>query len=100
MAYLDKVKAMTMKIKYFRIQQIFREKNKQADVLANLAFTFDLIASKNVPLELFPNPSIDIVKTNVFQTTIESIWLDDVAMYLKSVELPFDKLRAHKIQYQ
>ena len=65
MAYLDKVKAMTIIIKDFRIQQIPWEENKQADVLVNLAFAFDFFMHRNIPIEFFPNPSIDVAKINV-----------------------------------
>ena len=70
--YLDVVKAMTMKIKYFKIHQIPREKNKQADALANLASAFDFISDRSIPLEFLPNPSIDVAKI-ICQAKAESI---------------------------
>ena len=69
-AYLVEVKALVMKIKDFKIQQIPQEENKQADVLANLSSTFDFIAVWNILMEFFPRPSIDVTKTNIFQTTM------------------------------
>ena len=65
LAYLDKVKAMTIKIKDFRIQQIPQEENKQIDALANLASAIDFILDRNIPLEFLPNPSIEVSKTNI-----------------------------------
>ena len=61
-AYLDKVKAMSVKIKDFKICQIFREENKKDNALANLASTFDFILDRSVPLKFLPNPSIDVSK--------------------------------------
>ena len=54
MAYLDKVKTMSGKIKDFRIRQIPREENKKADALANLASAFDFILDRSIP----PNQSV------------------------------------------
>ena len=50
MAYLDKVKAMSLKINSFKICQIPREENKQADALVNLTSTFDFILDRSISL--------------------------------------------------
>ncbi|GFZ14418.1 hypothetical protein Acr_24g0006080 [Actinidia rufa] len=62
-AYLDEVKAMSTKIKDFKICQIPREKNKKADALANLTLAFDFVSNMSVPLEFLKNPSIEIIKS-------------------------------------
>ena len=67
-AYLDEVKAISMKIKDFKIRQISREENKKVDALANLASAFDFISDRSVPLKFLPDPSIDITKI-VWQAT-------------------------------
>ena len=53
-AYLDKVKNISMKIKYFKIRQIPREENKKANALANLVSTFDFILDRSIPMEFLP----------------------------------------------
>ena len=63
LAYLDKVKNMSGKIKDFKIRQIFRKENKKADALANLASTFDFVLDKSIPLEFLLNPSIEVAKS-------------------------------------
>ena len=90
-AYLDEVKAISMKIKDFKIHQIPREENKKADALANVASTFDFISDKSVPLEFLPSPSIDIAKI-VCQATTNLTWMGNIIVYLKYGELPLDKL--------
>ncbi|GFZ17083.1 hypothetical protein Acr_26g0003530 [Actinidia rufa] len=90
-AYLDKVKAISSKIRDFKISQIPWKKNKKADALANLASALDFISDRNIPLEFLPNPSIDI--TNPFyQDTTNLSWMDDIITYLKDGKLPLDKL--------
>ncbi|GFS30826.1 hypothetical protein Acr_00g0014380 [Actinidia rufa] len=59
-AYLDKMKAISMKIKDFKFCQILRVENKKADALTNLASAFDFISDRRVLLEFLPNPSIDV----------------------------------------
>ena len=93
MAYLDEVKAMSMKIKDFKICQIPKEENKKVNALANLALAFDFISDKSVPLEFFPNLSIDIAKI-VCQATMNPTWMADIIAYLKDGELLLDKLQA------
>ena len=90
-AYLDEVKAISMKIKDFKICQISREENKKVDALANLASAFDFIPDRSIPLEFLPDPSIDITKI-VCQATTNPTWMDDIITYLKDGELSFDKL--------
>ncbi|GFZ12712.1 hypothetical protein Acr_23g0010970 [Actinidia rufa] len=99
MAYLDKVNAISMKIKDFKTRQIPREENKKADALTNLASTFDFVLDRSVLLEFFPNPNIDIAK-NIYQATTNPTWMDDIIAYLKDGELPSDKLQARGIQYR
>ena len=61
-AYLIEVKAISMKIKDFKIHQIPREENKKVDAMVNLTSTFDFISDRSAPLEFLPNSSIDITK--------------------------------------
>ncbi|GFS34603.1 hypothetical protein Acr_00g0034770 [Actinidia rufa] len=98
-AYLGEVKAMSGKIKDFKISQIPREKNKKADALANLASAFDFISDKNVPLEFLPNPSIEVTKS-ICQTKASPTWMDNIIAYLQNGTLPQDKLQARRIQYR
>ena len=87
-AYLDEVKAMSIKIKDFKIHKIPREENKKA---ANLTSAFNFISSRSIPLEFLPNPSIDITKT-VCQVATDLTWMDNNIAYLDDGKLPLDKL--------
>ena len=59
---MDDVRAMSMKIRDFKIHQIFQEKNRKVDALVNLASAFSFISDKNIPLEFLQNPSIKVTK--------------------------------------
>ena len=86
-ANLDEVKAISMKIKDFKIFQILREKNKKVDALANLSSTFSFISDRSIPLESLPNPSIDIAK-NVCQAATNLTWMNDIIASLEEGKLP------------
>ena len=77
LAYLDKVKNISRKIKDFKISQIPREENKKADALANLASTFDFISEKIIPLKFLANPSIKVTKP-IFQAETCLTWMNDI----------------------
>ena len=99
LAYLDEVKTISDKIKYFRISHISREENKKADTLANLASTFDLISDRSIPLEFLANPSIEVTKL-VFQVDNSPTWMDNTMAYLQNDTLLLNKLQARRIQYK
>ena len=82
-AYLNEVKAMSMKIKDFKIRQIPREENKKAnDALVNIVSAFDFISNRSIPLEFLPNPSINIAKT-VCQAITNPTRMNDIIVYFK-----------------
>ncbi|GFZ01032.1 hypothetical protein Acr_14g0006670 [Actinidia rufa] len=98
-AYLGEVKAVSAKIKEFKIHQIPREDNKKADALANLASTFEFISDRCIPLEFLTSPSIGIAN-QVLQTEENPTWLDEIIAYLQEGILPRDKLQARRLQYR
>ena len=92
-AYLDEVKAISMKIKDFKIHQISKKENGKADALANLASAFEFTLDRSVSLEFFPNPSIDVSKT-ICQAAVNPTWMDDIITYLQDGKLPSNRLQA------
>ena len=86
-AYLDEVKAMSTKIRDFKICQISQEENMKADALANLASTFKFISNRSIPLKLLSNPSINIVKI-ICQVVADPTRMDDIIAYLQDGTLP------------
>ncbi|GFS29293.1 hypothetical protein Acr_00g0006120 [Actinidia rufa] len=86
-AYLGEVKAVSAKIKEFKIHQIPREDNKKADALANLASTFEFISDRCIPLEFLTSPSI-VIANQVLQTEENPTWLDEIIAYLREGILP------------
>ncbi|GFZ14484.1 hypothetical protein Acr_24g0006740 [Actinidia rufa] len=56
-------------------------------------------ANMSVPLELLPNPSIDVAKT-ICLVIVDPKWMDNIIAYLKDGKLLSDKLQAQRIQYR
>ncbi|GFY95453.1 hypothetical protein Acr_10g0008380 [Actinidia rufa] len=98
-AYLGEVKAVSAKIKEFKIHQIPREDNKKADALANLASTFEFISDRCIPLEFLAIPSIGIAN-QILQAQESPTWMDEIVAYLQKGILPRDKLQARRLQYR
>ena len=80
-AYLEEVKTLSKRIKDFKIYQISREENREADALANLAFAFDFISDRSILLEFLSNSSIDVTKI-VFKNTADPTWMGEIITYL------------------
>ena len=74
-AYLDEVKAISMKIKDFKICQIFREENEKVDTLGNLVRAFDFISYRSVPLEFLLIQALTSPKTFVKQQQPRHGWM-------------------------
>ena len=88
-----------MKIKDFRIRQIPREENKEADALANLTSAFNFISDRSIPLKFLPNPSIEVANP-VYQTEVGLTWMDNIIAYLWDETLQTNKLQACRIRYR
>ncbi|GFY96586.1 hypothetical protein Acr_11g0008920 [Actinidia rufa] len=98
-AYLGEVKAVSAKIKEFKIHQIPREDNRKVDDLANLASTFEFISDRCIPLEFLAIPSIGIAN-QVLQAEESPTWMDEIIAYLQDGTLPKEKLQARRLQYR
>ncbi|GFS34938.1 hypothetical protein Acr_00g0036840 [Actinidia rufa] len=86
-AYLDKVKTISTKIKDFKICQIPRKENRKA----NLASAFDFTSDRSILLEFLPNLSIEVSKT-ICQAAAHPTWMDNNVACLTDGKLPLDKL--------
>jgi hypothetical protein len=88
-AYLAKVQEAMKKFKGVRIEQVPREKNHRADVLAKIATGEGHALPKGVPLQLVPFSSI-AKEAEVLPVSRLPCWMDPIADYLQSDILPAD----------
>ncbi|GFZ12046.1 hypothetical protein Acr_23g0004310 [Actinidia rufa] len=92
----SEVKTISRKIKDFRIRQIPREENRNADALVNLTLAFDFISDRSIPLEFLANPSIEFAKS-ICQVNASPTRMNDIMAYLQTSALPSDKFLDHQI---
>ena len=97
--YLDKVKTLAAKFQVFRIMQVPRTKNKEADALSKLASVVFHHLTKKVLVEILPQRTIDeeIIETLSTQETVES-WMSPFIRYFKQNSLPNDDKEARRIR--
>ena len=99
-SYLQKAKDLLSEFSLFKIQQIPREQNTQADALARLASTKDSELLEVIPVEFLS--TLSITPTNP-QSTINSVTSADtcitpIIQYLKDDYLPEDKKKARLLR--
>ncbi|KAK0596932.1 hypothetical protein LWI29_020323 [Acer saccharum] len=80
-AYLRKVREAATKFKGMRMEQIPREKNHRADVLAKIAATEGRALPKGILLQLIPRPST-ASGLEVSSVVRLPCWMDPIADYL------------------
>ena len=96
-AYLAKAREAMTKFKGVRIEQVPREKNHRADVLAKIASGEGHALPRGVPLQLIPRSSIT-KGAEVHLVNRLPCWMDPIAEYLQSDTLPMDPDQARKLK--
>ena len=99
-AYLQKAKDLLSAFSSFKIQQVPREQNTQADALARLASTKDAELLKVIPVEFLSTPSIKSAEPQltVSCVTFPDTWMTSIIQYLKDGHLPEDKKQARSLR--
>ena len=92
-AYLQKAKDLLSVFSSFKIRQVPKEQNTQADALAQLASTKDVELLEVIPVEFLSKPSIRSTESQltVSYVTYTDIWMTPIIWYLKDGHLPKDK---------
>ena len=95
-AYLQKAKDLLNAFSSFKIQQVPRERNTQADALACLASTKYSELLEIVPVEFLCTPSTLPTESSTTINCVASAntWMTPIVQYLKDGYLPEDKKQA------
>ncbi|KAM6577311.1 hypothetical protein CsatB_029148 [Cannabis sativa] len=96
--YLEKVWKNVEKFDYFKIEQIPREQNSNADALAKLASQNELDALNLVLVEVLDEQSI-CEKEEVEMNDSSPTWMTPIVNYFLNGQLPKDKNEAQKLLY-
>ena len=96
--YLKKVRELLKKFVQVQVRYVPREENSQADALAKLATTSQEDMDRRIPVELLPEPSININSEESFSVMTEPSWMDPIWDYLLNGTLPSDPNEASKLR--
>uniref|UniRef100_A0A803MBC9 Uncharacterized protein n=1 Tax=Chenopodium quinoa TaxID=63459 RepID=A0A803MBC9_CHEQI len=101
MAYLEAAKKKAKQFSPFTIKQIPRDKNTQADALANLGSALRKSPFSTIPLVHLQRSSVDTSQIpDVATIDATPNWTTQIIQYLRNDVLPNDPLEARKIRYK
>ena len=93
--YLRAVKNSMSKFEFIQVEQIGREHNSHADILAKLATAKETDMERTVTVEVLDSPSTQNVELDVFNITRPvASWMDPFVAYLQNNQLPEDQKEA------
>ena len=87
------------RFKWFKIEQVPRVENAEADGLARLASRLDNDALGLTLIELLSEPSIRRSADHVMPVEHTPCWVDPILEYLTKEKIPEDKNEARRIKY-
>ncbi|KAK0580388.1 hypothetical protein LWI29_001267 [Acer saccharum] len=99
-AYLELAKELLERFKEYRIVQVPREENEQADALAKLAFATINIWPKTISMIRLLQPSIVKLKEVGAVFGERDSWITPIKEYLVNDVLPNDPLEAKRLKYR
>uniref|UniRef100_A0A2N9GXW1 Integrase catalytic domain-containing protein n=1 Tax=Fagus sylvatica TaxID=28930 RepID=A0A2N9GXW1_FAGSY len=99
LSYLSIAKSLLSKFDSVEVEQIRREYNSHADILAKLATVLDSDLHRTVTVEVLSAPSTLIdIEDRVGGTCTESSWMDPLIAYLRDDCLPKDPKAANVVK--
>ena len=98
-AYLKAAGEQLKRFKWFKIEQVPRVENAEADGLARLASGLEDDAFGLTPIELLSKPSIRKSVDRVMPVEYTPCWVDPILKYLTKGKIPEDKNEVRRIKY-
>ena len=83
----------------WKLEHVPRDRNERADALAFVAASFPVRETIYLPIYYKPDSFILHTQISQIKETPPS-WMDPIRLYIATGELPYDRVRAHKIQIQ
>uniref|UniRef100_A0A2N9F3Z9 Uncharacterized protein n=1 Tax=Fagus sylvatica TaxID=28930 RepID=A0A2N9F3Z9_FAGSY len=94
-SYLRAVKNSLSAFEFIQVEQIGREHNSHADILAKLATAKETDMERTVTVEILDSPSSQNVESDVLNITRPAAsWMDPLVAYLQNNQLPEDQKEA------
>ena len=97
--YFLAFKCLLSKFESTQVEQIGREHNSHADILAKLATALETDLQRTVSIEILDSPSFRDCNSSIVHTMgFEASWMDPFMAYLRDDSLPEDKKVANIIK--
>lgn len=97
-AYLKFVDQLQAKLERFTIQQVPRDRNLRADLLANLGATTEENCTRNILITILCQSVLSEEPESKILSIEENDWRTPIRRYMQDYELPADKQLACKIK--
>ena len=97
--YVSLVKLRLGSFSAWRLEHIPRDCNEKADTLATVAASLPITETIFLPIYYHPDSSITIIRVSQVDETFFS-WMDPIAQYINTGELPNEKDKAHMLRIQ
>ena len=97
-AYLSKTQEMIGHFNKVIVEQIRRNLNIHADVLAILASALSADLKQHISFDALTSPSIALQTSHVHSITVGPCWMDPFVLFLKDSILPEDKKEVEGIK--
>lgn len=97
-AYLEKVKELLSAMREWSLTQLPHAKNREANLLAKIAFASPMNITQYISIKLLHKPSIEETKILLIIAPNKPTWKDDIIAYLLKGKLLKDKVKVHKLR--
>ncbi|XP_070009538.1 uncharacterized protein [Nicotiana sylvestris] len=96
--YLEKVRDLIRQFQTWKVTQIPRDENVEADALANLASAVDVASNENASVIHLFHSSLDPDKNEVNFNNLTWDWRNEIIVFLQYGTVLEDKKKAHALQ--
>ena len=97
--YVTLVKQHLASFSAWKLEHVPRDYNERADALAAVAASLPITETIFLPIYYQPGSTIATVRVSQVDETSLS-WMDPIAQYISTGELPNEKDKAHKVRIQ
>ena len=97
--YVTLIRQRLASFSAWKLEHVHRDYNERAESLATIATSIPIIETIFLPIYYQPDSSIATVRvSHVGETSLS--WMDPIAQYINTGELPNEKDKAHKVRVQ
>ena len=97
--YVSRVKQRLSSFPVWKLEHVPRDSNEKVDALASVGASLPITETIFMPIYYQPVSSIASSQVNQVDVVLPS-WMDPIILYLSIGQLPSERYKAHKLQFQ